>query len=406
MAALTLAEAAEWTGLDEATVRGLARIGVTAASEDGPFEVPDLQRVLTAAAYLDAGFTLEQLASSIANRVLSFEIADAFYQDPIEPSGRTFAEFATSIGEPMDRLRAIYGAFGLPLPEAWTRTRKVEEELVEAFVTIWRVADGEDATIRAARIVGDSARRVSEGWVDLFVEQVSMPGMSRHDTYEDYVAATVTPAAQLVELAPKLLVWLQQRHSVHAMQSVNVELFEHDLVARQVIPERPHQPPVIAFADLVGYTRMTDVEGDERAVDAAGHLQELAEGAARVHGGRVVKLLGDGAMFRFDEAATAAIAMLDLAVGIPASGLGPAHLGLELGSVIERDGDYFGRTVNLAARIASSAGAGEVLAGPGAAVLLASDGRFDLVPAGERTLKGFADAVSVWRVQSAAGAGS
>jgi adenylate cyclase len=108
-------------------------------------------------------------------------------------------------------------------------------------------------------------------------------------------------------------------------------------------------------------------------------------------------------MFRFDEAAAAAMAMLDLAVGIPGSGLGPAHLGLELGSVIERDGDYFGRTVNLAARIASSASAGDVLAGPGAAASLAADDRFALVSAGERALKGFADPISVWRVQSAAG---
>lgn len=393
-----MADAAVWTGLDEAIIRGLAGVGVTDSSEDGPFETADLQRLLTAAAYLDAGFTLEQLRGAIADRLLSFEIADAFYQDPIEPSGRSFGEFAAAIGEPIDRLRAVYGAFGLPLPDPTTQTRKVEEELVEAFVSVWRVAATPDATIRAARIVGDSARRISEGWVDLYVEQVSLPGMEREASYDEYVRATVEPAARLVELAPRLIVWLQQRHSVHAMQSVNLELFERDLVEREVIPARPPRPPTIAFADLVGYTRMTDVQGDQRAVDAASRLQELAEAAARAHGGRVVKLLGDGAMFRFDGTDTAAAAMLELAETIPASGLGPAHLGLETGPIIERDGDQFGRTVNLAARIASAAGAGEVLAGPDAAAALATDDRFALVEGGERQLKGFSPPIAVWRV--------
>jgi adenylate cyclase len=399
--ALTLAEAARWTGLDEATFRSLARIGVTVADEDGPFELPDLQRVLTAAGYLDAGFTVEQLESSISSRVLSFEIADAFYTDPIEPSGRTFAQFADAIGEPIERMRTIYGAFGLPLPDAGTPTRKQEEELVEAFVTIWRVAASDEATIRAARIVGDSARRMSEGWVDLFVEQVSMPGMEREQTYEDYVAATVAPAARLVDLAPKLLLWLQQRHSVHAMQVVNVELFERDLVARQVIPDRAQPMPVIAFAALVGYTQLTESMGDEHAAKTASRLQVVSEAAANDHGGRVVKLLGDGAMFRFDDVADAASAMLDLAAAVPASGLGPAHCGLERGPVIERDGDYFGRTVNLAARIASSSGPGEVRAGPGAAAALEAHPRFTLGAPESVALKGFEKPVSLRSVSGA-----
>ncbi len=78
------------------------------------------------------------------------------------------------------------------------------------------------------------------------------------------------------------------------MRAVNLELFERDLVARQVIPQSRRDPPVIAFADLVGYTQMTEAHGDALAVRVAGGLQDLAEAAVRAHGGRVVKLLGDG----------------------------------------------------------------------------------------------------------------
>ena len=111
------------------------------------------------------------------------------------------------------------------------------------------------------------------------------------------------------------------------------------------------------------------------------------EAAVRAHGGRVVKLLGDGVMFRFADLGTATSALLELVETVPASGLGPAHLGMERGLVIERDGDVFGRTVNLAARIAGAAAPGEVLAGPDAAAGLGADARFALEPAGIRELR-------------------
>jgi adenylate cyclase len=185
------------------------------------------------------------------------------------------------------------------------------------------------------------------------------------------------------------------------MLEANLRHFELDLVTRQLIPEPDRRLPVIAFADLVGYTRLTEAEGDSRAVAVAATLQELAEAAARSHGGRVIKLLGDGAMLRFDDVGAAAGALLELAAVAPKGGLGAVHLGLERGAVIERDGDVFGGTVNLAARIAASAAAGELLAGPGAAAGLRQDERFVLTPLGGRKLKGFAQPVPVWSVQPA-----
>ncbi|HEX7171702.1 MAG TPA: adenylate/guanylate cyclase domain-containing protein [Candidatus Limnocylindria bacterium] len=398
---LTFEELAAQSGVDRRVASELVRIGVTGAMSE-PFEPADVQRVITGAAYLDAGFTLEQLRSAIESHTISFAFADALDLEPTERAGTTLGELAARLGEPIERLRAVYGAFGLPIPDAGTPLRANEEAVVAEFVDRWSVA-GFEATIRAARIFGDNARRASEGWVDLFVEQVSMPAMSHSRSFEDYAESTIRPATALAELAPRLLVWLQLRHTSHAMLDANLRHFERDLVARGVIPQPDRQLPVIAFADLVGYTRLTESEGDARAVEAASHLQSLSEEAARGSGGRVIKLLGDGAMLRFDDVSAAADAMLALAEAASGPGLGAVHLGIECGPVVERDGDAFGRTVNLAARIAASAGPGELLAGPGAAPGLEHDPRFTTVSLGARELKGFAAPIPIWRVQSSAG---
>jgi class 3 adenylate cyclase len=394
---MTFDELVAQSGVDGAVTRELVGIGV-AGTKSEPFVRSDVQRVITGAAYLDAGFTIEQLRSAIESRTISFAFADALDLEPTERAGTTFQQLSERLQEPMDHLRAVYGAFGLPLPSPDTPLRANEERVIAEFIEGWRLA-GHEATVRAARIFGENVRRASEGWVDLFVEQVSMPAMSHSRSFDEYSESTIRPATGLAELAPRLLVWLQLRHTSHAMLDANLRHFERDLVSRGVIPQPDRKLPVIGFADLVGYTRLTETEGDARAVDAAARLQALAEQVAREQRGRVIKLLGDGAMLRFDDVGDAAGAMLGLASSAPDAGLGAVHLGIECGPVVERDGDAFGRTVNLAARIAAGAGPGELLAGPGAAAGLEGDARFVLTPLGGRDLKGFGVPISIWRVQ-------
>src|SRR5918996_6141624 len=116
------------------------------------------------------------------------------------------------------------------------------------------------------------------------------------------------------------------------------------------ISRHPHQatpPPAIVFADISGFTRLTEQRGDETAVLAATSLQRHADAVATSHGGRLVKLLGDGAMLRFPEAAGASDAALELVETMSREGVLSAHAGVHAGPVIERDLDIFGRTVNL-----------------------------------------------------------
>jgi hypothetical protein len=109
----------------------------------------------------------------------------------------------------------------------------------------------------------------------------------------------------------------------------------------------------------------------------------------REHGGVPVKWLGDGVIIHHQEPAGAVLSALGLVAQLPEAGLPPAHVGVAAGPVVAQGGDYFGRTVNLAARIAAHAGAGQVLVSASVANSAPPQGvRF--VEQGELPLKGFA----------------
>ena len=124
---------------------------------------------------------------------------------------------------------------------------------------------------------------------------------------------------------------------------------------------RLERPPAICFLDITGYTRLTEERGDEAAAELAGTLSRTVQRASRSHGGKPVKWLGDGVMFYFPDPGPGVLAALDMVEGVADAGLPPAHVGLHAGPVLFQEGDYFGRTVNGASRIAEYARPGEVV---------------------------------------------
>jgi class 3 adenylate cyclase len=81
---------------------------------------------------------------------------------------------------------------------------------------------------------------------------------------------------------------------------------------------------------------------------------------SRTYGGRAIRWLGDGGLFYFEDASAAFAAALEMSERAPSAGLPPTHIGVQAGPVV-RDGDVYGRTVNVASRIADQATAGEIL---------------------------------------------
>jgi adenylate cyclase len=172
-----------------------------------------------------------------------------------------------------------------------------------------------------------------------------------------------------------------------------VEDIETELERAGVLA-RPQRVPAMSFLDLVGYTRLTEERGDQAAAELAGTLAVPVDRSSREQGGVPVKWLGDGLMVHFPEPAGAVLAVLAMVEQLPAAGLPPAHVGVAAGPVVAQGGDYFGRTVNLAARIAAHAGAGQVLVSQSVAEAASPPG-VAFVEVGEAQLKGFARPVRV-----------
>jgi class 3 adenylate cyclase len=158
-----------------------------------------------------------------------------------------------------------------------------------------------------------------------------------------------------------------------------------------VTSDRAH---AAVFVDLCDHTRLTERYGDEAAAQMAVVLGVIARDIARRNNGRVVKMLGDGAHLHFDRAADAVPAAIDFLARVRSSGLPCARVGVNAGPMVEANGDYYGRAVSVAARIAAEAAPGDVLVGE-AAISGSTGVRFECV--GPMQLRGVAQQVTVYR---------
>jgi adenylate cyclase len=153
----------------------------------------------------------------------------------------------------------------------------------------------------------------------------------------------------------------------------------------------------IAFADLAGYTRLTEEAGDDEAVDI---VERFVEGVANTlpDSARIIKTIGDEVMVVASDAA----ALLDWAVGFQAlqAERPLPRIGLHQGLTLYRDGDYYGREVNLAARVGARAAGGEVLVTRPLVELGGPHLEFEHI--GEVKLKGFSHSTELFLARRAA----
>jgi class 3 adenylate cyclase len=397
----TADEIAAEAGCAEDRVRWLAQIGLLTPDDHDRFGFGDVLASRMASALLESGLPPETIERAAAEGLLSFQRTDEYL--PYEPgarSDRTFAEFQANAGPRAELLPAVYEALGLPKPNPSAPIHVEEEAMFERFLQVWWQAPDEDSLLRAARLMAEGTRTAMLGWVELVDEQLAEPVRGRLlrgelDEFPDDVRLTFLTATNLV---PQMFLWLSARYLEHRSVTGIVEGFERFLASRGLAqPPDPLGPPAIVFVDLSGFTRLTSERGDESAVHAATSLQRRADEAARRHGGRLVKLLGDGAMLRLGDATAGVDAALELVEAMSGEGALSLHAGVHAGPVIERDLDVFGQTVNLASRIADVAAAGEVLASE-AVVETTGDSAFGFERIEDAELKGLPGPVALFRV--------
>lgn len=122
----------------------------------------------------------------------------------------------------------------------------------------------------------------------------------------------------------------------------------------------PHQ--TFLFADIAGFTALTEAHGDEEAAELAASFGRDVSGAVACHGGDHVKTIGDALMIRVREPTRAIELGLVIVADLMARHGSPAvRVGMHHGTAVARSGDWFGAAVNLAARISGMAAGGEVL---------------------------------------------
>lgn len=151
------------------------------------------------------------------------------------------------------------------------------------------------------------------------------------------------------------------------------------------------------FADLAGFTRLTEAHGDVQAANVAQSYAASSRRLAEDHGAEQVKTIGDAVLMRVPDPAGA------LAFGVRMVGeIGAQHgfpavrVGIDHGPAEERNGDYFGRTVNVAARVAALAGAGEVLLTDAVRSGAGSVADIDIRHYGRHSLKGIVESVNIF----------
>jgi adenylate cyclase len=354
-------EVAERAGVEGSFVARLIDRGVLAPGEDGTFTEGDVRRTRLYQGLERTGLPLEAVREALDAGELSFGWLDNPLYDLIAPlSQRSFRDVAAETGIPLELLRVLREAIGFALPEPDDRMREDELRVVPVIQKL--VSSGFPTSVldRLLRVYGDALRRIAEAEADWWHRYVVLPSLASGMTDVEMHEATLGFGEELAPLLEQAILAVYHAHQEHTWVENLIGEIE-DALDRTGLRSRLVKPPAICFLDITGYTRLTEERGDEAAAELAAHLRPLVQRPAERHDGKVVKWLGDGVMFHFREPTGGVIAALEMVDAISAAGLPPAHVGLHTGPVVFQGGDYFGRTVNLAARIGEHAAPGQVL---------------------------------------------
>lgn len=397
MTTISAQELAELVPCPLEDVRRLHELGLLEPhEEDGLFSGAAVHVIRLMAAFEEAGIALEDVARGVTTGELSFPLG-LFMPEPVGLS-ETYEELGARLERAPELLRRLSGELGLPPPDH-DRIRAEDAAMLTLVVTKLDLVD-ENELSRFARLYGGAVQRLVTAGLQFFDQAVRQRVSSLELSNAEKDRLGFAKAAGFTELVGNLVPWLQRRQREHAVLEYLVSLTEGFMEERGIIARQPKQPPAIAFLDLTGYTALAEERGDQAAATLAADLASVVQDAAQNHGGRPVKWLGDGVMFHFADPGSAIVSGLELIEQTEKAIAVPARIGINAGTVIAQEGDYFGRTVNIAARIADYARPHEVLVSEDAKRNSSSaDVQFELI--GEVPLKGVSKSVRLHRATRA-----
>ena len=392
---LTEEELAERAGASVERVRQLTELGIL-RSEDGTFPRADVMRARVVLELERKGMDAAALGAAVASGHLTLGYLESAGRR-FPRSDRTFAQLSEEIAVPLGTLQDLYVAFGLPRPHADEHIREEDVPVLMGLPVLFGIGVSEGDALRAVRVWGEGVRRVAQFQSHYFHHTLEEPfrrrGLRDNEAFE---AAIREVGVRLGQYGEQMLGWLFRRHGESFLVEHQFDHVETALDEAGIRQRPPRGAEASVFADLTGYTTLTEEAGDEVAAGVALALAQLVTEIAARHRGEIVKMLGDGVHFHFRDPSDAIRASLEIVTAVRPRGLPPAHIGVNAGPMIYDEGDYFGRTVNIAARIASRAGADQVFVGEDAQGEVTPDG-FRLVEVGPFELKGIAEPVMIYQ---------
>jgi adenylate cyclase len=354
-------EVARRAGVEPEYVDRLVELGILKPGTGDACSAGDVRRVRWVLSLDRAGVPLDGMAAAERDGALSFSFLDASAFDRFAGlSSTTFRELSARTGIPLELLMVVREALGFAEPRPEDQVREDELSIVPVIELQLSSRFRPSVIERWLRSCGDNLRRIAETETDWYKTEVVQPLLEAGMTEGEMLEAQADLGSRLAPLTEQALLAVYHGQQEHTWSQSFVESVE-DVLDRAGLHGRLRRPPAVCFLDITGYTRLTEERGDEAAADLAARLSALVRRSSQEHGGQPVKWLGDGVMLYFPNPGPGVLAALDMVEGVATHALPPAHVGIHAGPVVFQDGDYFGRTVNLAARIAEYARPGEVL---------------------------------------------
>jgi adenylate cyclase len=342
----------------------------------------------------DDGIPLDELKRAVEeNRLVLLPVERIFDSGDERYSA---AEIADGSGLDLDFLLRLLQALGAPIPDE--EERSYTEQDLEAAKRAKLFIDAglpKEAVLETSRIIGISMASLADANRDMVGQVFTEPGIDERELAMRYAAAAQT-------MPPLLGETLLHAYRMHLREAIRQAVVtEAELAQGRLYGE---DAVTIAFADLVGFTRLGESMEIEQIGQMTGRLFELASEAARPPV-RLVKMIGDAAMFASREPVPLLDAVVGLVEAAGDSDIPPLKAGAASGPALGRGGDWYGRPVNLAARITSFARPDSVLVDQAVRDSLeGADGdKFRFSFAGRRRFKGLTEEVAVHRLRPAGG---
>jgi adenylate cyclase len=338
---------------------------------------------------LDLGCTDQEIDQAVEDDALDLLVVDRI----LVPADHrlTQTEVAERTDIPLDVAKRFWRALGfLDVGEDEAAFTDMDIEAVHIFQSL--VAMGLvdlDSAVQMARVIGSSMARIAEA--------ETAPGstpilMGSGDSILDADAFAAQAGASIPGMA-RLLEYVWRRHLQAATRRAMLHRARgSDEGIRPVM--------AVGFADMVGFTMLSQHLGDEELAAVVARFEELAHDTVVALGGRVVKMIGDEVMFIVQTATSAAQIGLSLAEAYAGDELlSDVRVALAVGPVLVKDGDFYGPVVNLASRLVGVAHPGTVLISDEFRQALREEGTTDIDtrPLRTRTLKDLGR-VQMWKL--------